>query len=84
MSCEAWFDIVQFLVPRYDTKTRPSRLSSVKKVLEKLSNFEEEYGRKWEDLMEIQLRNLNAKPPALPTCSVNELSKLDFDSNNVD
>ncbi len=35
--------------------------------------------------MKIQLRNFNAKPPALPACSANELSKLDFDCHaNVD
>ncbi len=85
MSCEAWFDIVHFGVPFYENKTKPSKLNSVKKVLEKLATFEEECGTKWEDLMEIQLRNFNAKPPALPTCSAIELSNLDFYSRaNVD
>ncbi len=78
ISCETWFDFVQYLVPLYHKKTTPSMLRIVKKVLEKLSTFEEEYRSKWEGLTDIQIRNYHVKSPSLPTCSVNEWSKLDI------
>ncbi len=39
MSHEAWIDIMGFLVPFYNTKTRSSQLSIVKKVLDKIFYF---------------------------------------------
>ncbi len=41
MSHEAWFDIVHFLVHLNNNETKPSKINSVKKVLEKLSTLEE-------------------------------------------
>ncbi len=79
MSNESWCDIVQYLIPHYNKKTTPSKISRMNKGLEKLPTFEEEYSSQCEDLMAIQFRNFNAKPPALSTCSATELSNLDFE-----
>lgn len=61
MPAEAWRDIIKFLVPLYDNKSAPSKFNSVKKAKDKLATFDKEYGSSWDALMEVQLKNFQAK-----------------------
>mmetsp|Transcript_5727 Transcript_5727/g.11705 ORF Transcript_5727/g.11705 Transcript_5727/m.11705 type:complete len:257 (+) Transcript_5727:481-1251(+) len=73
---EAWRDIIKFLMPIYDKKTAPSKINSIKKATDKLNSFEAEYGSKWDDLMEIQLRSVQTKQPPADTDVGNEVNNL--------
>ncbi len=66
MPLEAWKDIVRFLVPLYDKKTAPSKLSSIAKIKEKLESFKADFGSTWNELMEIQLKQFQSKPSLKP------------------
>ncbi len=61
MPAEAWRDIIKFLVPLYNNKSTPSKFNSSKKAKDKLATFDKEYGSSWDALMEVQLKNFQAK-----------------------
>ncbi len=44
MPLKAWQDIVRFLVPLYDKKTVPSKLSLIAKIKEMLGSFKADFG----------------------------------------
>lgn len=62
MILEAWQDIMQFLLPVYSSEEVPSKYNTIKMAIEKLNSFEDEFGNKWDDLMEIQLQKLQTQP----------------------
>ncbi len=91
MTKELYYDIVKFLVPLYDPKTAPSKLNSLKKAKSKLDQFEEDYGSKWDVLMEIKLaeyqRKLSGAEAAALDCHLQQFRdalQLDVDSDSED
>ena len=51
-----WVDIIKFLLPQYNKTIAPSKFNGVKKVKDKLEEFENKKGKPWADLLEEELR----------------------------
>ncbi len=61
---DAWWDIIWFLLPLYDSNTASSTLNTIKKATEKLQTFETAYGSKWDEFMEMHLQKFQLKQSA--------------------
>ena len=87
MSIDDWKSIIMFLLPVYDASVAPSKFTSKKKMIDRLFQFEEQYGMKWDQCLSIELEKATAKRSAQEVATGTEEGdyfsslKLDIDSD---
>merc|ERR1739849_49798 len=54
-SAPDWKNIIKFILPRYDSKQAPSKLTTIVKMEAKLEEFEKENGKTWIELVEEEV-----------------------------
>ncbi len=57
---------MRFLVPLCDKKAAPSKLGLIAKIKKKLDLFKADFGLSWNELVEIQLKQVQSKPSLMP------------------
>ncbi len=72
----SWNNTRNFLLPLYDTATAPSELNSASQVVTKLNDFAYLYGSKWDELMELWLKEYQQKQSPGELISENQPTRL--------